>query len=116
MTFDGMLVLTQIMKFGFDIGFKVEMFINSNLTWMKYCLQSVIPMIRNNECWQNLKKYTFFSNYYLPLHKYVNAIYGDFKKIYNYMQNIGYNEIQRDLPSANKLACNLPHITIAPCI
>ncbi len=83
---------------------------------MKYCLQSVIPMIRNNECWQNLKKYTFFSNYYLPLHKYVNAIYGDFKKIYNYMQNIGYNEIQRDLPSANKLACNLPHITIAPCI
>ncbi len=83
---------------------------------MKYCLQSVMPMINNNECWQNLKKLYNFSNYYLPLHKYVNAIYGIFKTIYNYMQNIGYNEIWWDLPFANKLTCNLPYITIAPCI
>ncbi len=60
MAFDVMLVLTQIMKFGFDIGFKLEMFINrkSYMDEILFC-KVLCQRSKNNECCQNLKKYTF---------------------------------------------------------
>jgi hypothetical protein len=60
MAFDVMLVLTQIMKFGFDIGFKLEMFIHckSYMDEILFC-KVLCQRLKNNECWQNLKKCTF---------------------------------------------------------
>ncbi len=47
MTFDVTLMLTQIMKFGFDIGLKLEMFINS---------KSYMDEIVFAKCYANDKK------------------------------------------------------------
>ncbi len=51
MAFDVMLVLTQIMKFGFDIGFKLEMFINrkSYMDEILFC-KVLCQRLKNNEC------------------------------------------------------------------
>ncbi len=51
MAFDVMLVLTQIMKFGFDIGFKLEMFIHckSYMDEILFC-KVLCQRLKNNEC------------------------------------------------------------------